>query len=72
MTRHEECKQHVYNHISACSPCTFSSVLSWARSQGVAAGFVQNFNELKHEGKVCVYEEDFDDGKGATLVVYLP
>ena len=53
-------KPHILAHIAACSPSTLRSVLAWAKSQGVANGFVQNVNELKHEGKIFVSADDED------------
>lgn len=52
------CKEHVLDHVAACSPCTYASALQWARAQGVDCGFTQNVNELKAEGKVFVSEDD--------------
>lgn len=51
-------KQHLLAHVQACSPCTYKSILSWARGQGLMAGFTQNINALKHEGKIFMNEND--------------
>ncbi len=57
-TRKAQYKQYMVDHVAACSPCTFRSLLNYCRNQGIDAGFTQNFNELKNEGKFYVSEDD--------------
>ena len=51
-------KRFILDHIQAQNPCTYTSVLQWARYQGVASGFTQNINALKHEGLITLNDDD--------------
>lgn len=58
MTKQAEAFENILTHIEACNPCSFQSVLNWAREQGQMSGFVQNINKMKADGLIYVSDED--------------
>jgi hypothetical protein len=61
MTKSEQAFSHVLTHIEASNPCSFASVIQWAKHQGQMAGFVQNINKMKAQG--LIYMSESDDGE---------